>query len=112
WTRNSNHTTGRAVDVMIDGTYNNALGYQRLAQIAAEEGLHTLGAKDPGHVELPRGVDGGGPAPQAPRSTLAGNSTPGVVAGASPYESVGFQGIAQVARVAEVAAVARVAQVA
>src|SRR5690606_32133975 len=24
WTRNSNHTAGRAVDVMIDGTYDNA----------------------------------------------------------------------------------------
>lgn len=59
WTRNSNHTQGRAADVMIDGSYDNAAGYRRLAQIAAEEGLRTLGPRDPGHVELPRGAGGG-----------------------------------------------------
>src|SRR5690606_38735901 len=29
WTKNSNHLTGRAADVLIDGTYDNAAGYAR-----------------------------------------------------------------------------------
>src|SRR5690606_27568546 len=83
------------------------------AQIAAEEGLHTLGAKDPGHVELPRGVNGGGPAPQTSGTSFAAIATSGTATGAAPqYEGMGSQGIAQIARVAEVAAVAQVAEVA
>ena len=53
WTRASNHTAGRAADLVIDGTYANPLAYERLMRIAQEEGLRTLGARDPGHVELP-----------------------------------------------------------
>jgi hypothetical protein len=52
WTRASNHLLGRAADVMIGGTHDNRRGYARLAQLAAQEGLNTLGAKDPGHIEL------------------------------------------------------------
>lgn len=52
WTRHSKHARGLAADLLIDGTYDNAVGYARLARIAKEEGLRTLGAKDPGHVEL------------------------------------------------------------
>ena len=53
WTKSSKHTLGLAADVMIDGSYTDATGFQQLAQIAAQEGLRTLGAKDPGHIELP-----------------------------------------------------------
>lgn len=108
WTRNSNHTQGRAVDVMIDGTYNNPTGYQRLAQIAAEEGLRTLGARDPGHVELPRsdgsvklaGADSRAPIDLRPEALP------------QPERLAQQAGVARVARVAEVAQVADVARVA
>jgi peptidoglycan L-alanyl-D-glutamate endopeptidase CwlK len=53
WTKSSKHTLGLAADVMIDGSYNDTAGFQQLAQVAAQEGLRTLGAKDPGHIELP-----------------------------------------------------------
>jgi len=53
WTRASNHTAGRAADVVIDGSYAGGLPYERLMRIAREEGLRTLGPLDPGHVELP-----------------------------------------------------------
>ena len=53
WTKSSKHTLGLAADVMIDGSYTDTTGFQQLAQIAAQEGLRTLGAKDPGHVEMP-----------------------------------------------------------
>ena len=107
WTRNSNHTQGRAVDVMIDGTYSNRAGYERLAQIAAEEGLHTLGAKDPGHIELPRGAEG------SPRLQLASAAASGSVPGAAiPAAVHGPNRVARVAEIARVADVARVAEVA
>ena len=53
WTKSSKHTLGLAADVTIDGAYTDSAGFQQLAQIAAQEGLRTLGAKDPGHIELP-----------------------------------------------------------
>jgi len=53
WTRASNHTAGRAADLIIDGSYDDPLSYERLTRIAREEGLRTLGARDPGHIELP-----------------------------------------------------------
>jgi peptidoglycan L-alanyl-D-glutamate endopeptidase CwlK len=53
WTKSSKHTLGLAADVMIDGSYTDAAGFRQLAQVAAQEGLRTLGAKDPGHIELP-----------------------------------------------------------
>ena len=53
WTKSSKHTLGLAADVTIDGSYADAAGYKQLAQIAAQEGLRTLGSKDPGHIELP-----------------------------------------------------------
>ncbi len=53
WTKSSKHTLGLAADVKIDGSYTDSAGFQQLAQIAAQEGLRTLGSKDPGHVELP-----------------------------------------------------------
>ena len=52
WTRNSNHMHGTAADLLVDGSCDNPAGYARLARIAAEEGLKTLGARDAGHIEL------------------------------------------------------------
>lgn len=54
WTRDSLHTQGEAVDVIVDGSWQNAKGFARLQQIAQEEGLETLGMKDPGHLQLPK----------------------------------------------------------
>lgn len=54
WTKESAHTRGEAADVLVDGKWNNAEGYARLQRIAREEGLRTLGVRDPGHLELPR----------------------------------------------------------
>jgi len=70
WTKSSKHTAGLAVDVKIDGSYDNPVAYQRLAQIAAQEGLRTLGARDPGHLELPTraGAAAWGAAPATPPS--------------------------------------------
>jgi len=53
WTRNSLHTRGLAADLLVDGSYDNPVGYARLAEVAREEGLATLGPHDAGHVELP-----------------------------------------------------------
>jgi hypothetical protein len=53
WTKSSKHTLGLAADVTINGSYTDSIGFQQLAQVAAQEGLRTLGAKDPGHIELP-----------------------------------------------------------
>lgn len=52
WTRNSKHLDGAAADVVIDGGYDNAAGFERLARVAREEGLLTLWPRDPGHIEL------------------------------------------------------------
>jgi hypothetical protein len=105
--------------VIIDGSYENRAAYARLHRIAEEEGLRSLGARDPGHLELPR--DGRSPrhAPGSPtregleRGTFgtarAGfDRLPGRARSAAP------EGVASVARVAEpvAPAVARLAAVA
>jgi hypothetical protein len=116
WTRNSNHLAGRAADVLIDGTYNNPAGYARLAKIAQEEGLRTLGPRDPGHVELPRSfgdVDRSTPnvVPRIPGELPMHLER--IEAPARPPQSGGgLARVADVAAVARVAEVARVAQVA
>lgn len=56
WTRASLHTQGLAADVQLNGTYSDAKAYAALANVARSEGLRTLGATDPGHVELPRQI--------------------------------------------------------
>jgi hypothetical protein len=53
WTQHSAHLTGDAADVIIDGQWRDDRAYGRLHRIANEEGLRTLGARDPGHLELP-----------------------------------------------------------
>ena len=135
WTRASNHTAGRAADLVVDGSYDNPLAYQRLMRIAREEGLRTLGPRDPGHVELSafgalgsaRGsaegaskVAGDFPATAViarPAPSIASDSS--IVAGSAKLESPAARGvpnvgdgIARVATVATVGPVARVAQVA
>lgn len=116
WTRNSNHTDGRAADVIIDGTYDNPAGYARLARIAKEEGLRTLGARDPGHLELPRGAGTPGFEPSLASADRAysgdGLASMRRAAGAPPAPVPGVARIAEVARVAGVAQVAQVAAVA
>ncbi|MEP6619452.1 MAG: hypothetical protein ABJE47_09060 [bacterium] len=122
WTRNSQHTAGRAADLVINGGYDDATGFALLRQVAEQEGLHTLGAKDPGHVELR-----GAPTPAdtaAARSalaqsgdTLSGTASPAfsrenlIVATGSMGRVASPAAVASVANVARVATVARVAQV-
>lgn len=111
WTLDSNHKTGRAADVVIDGSYGNPTAYQRLAGIAAEEGLRTLGPNDPGHIELPKEFASSA---QASGQMIGGRQTsPAVDAGyASEGSALGRHGIAHVAAVARVAHIAEVARVA
>jgi hypothetical protein len=52
WTRQSQHTDGRAADLVVDGKWASGQGYADLMRVAQEEGLQTLGARDPGHVAL------------------------------------------------------------
>jgi hypothetical protein len=105
WTRHSNHSEGRAVDVMIDGSYGNPVAFSRLARIASEEGLRTLGARDPGHLELPRGI--GGSRPEGIPSHASVQTRYAAPAPASPLsEPAAARGGAPIAVVAQVAAVA------
>jgi D-alanyl-D-alanine dipeptidase len=118
WTRHSRHTHGMAADLLVDGSYDNAVGYAHLAQVAREEGLRTLGPRDPGHVELPTGaglasttVD----ALLAEAAPAARTQWTRVVEPAAAAPSDGLArvaDVAQVARVAKPAEVARVAEVA
>jgi uncharacterized protein YcbK (DUF882 family) len=108
WTQNSKHTQGRAADLVMSGGSGAeiAAGYKALQRIANEEGLRTLGAKDPGHLELP-----------SSGSTNATPLSPAALADASGPSGVSVARVAQLARVSGVsvagpAQVARVAGVA
>ncbi len=108
WTRDSAHTRGDAVDVIVDGSWENAQGFARLQRIAKEEGLRTLGMKDPGHLELASHSERAlaNAAPQALDKVTAAfqrQSSSAAAASSAPA------GVAQVASVAGVAQVARVA---
>ena len=92
WVTDSTHTLGKAADVIVDGSWNNAKGFARLQQIAGEEGLRTI-PKDPGHLELPRDA----------WTTDAGVR---VTASTSSTGSSSYNGVARVATVASVASVA------
>lgn len=104
WTRDSAHAHGDAVDVIIDGSYNNAEGFARLQRIAREEGLRTLGVRDPGHLELPvdqqRSLTG-------VEASLARQASTNATATAAMATQAG---VAKVAGVASVAGVARVGE--
>lgn len=108
WTRNSNHMRGMAADLVVDGSYDNPAGYARLASIAAEEGLQTLGARDAGHVEM----RGAAPLVRTPAGTAAAAQKIQPELIGPLYVQGGTLGVAQVAAVAEVAGVAPVAGVA
>ena len=99
WTRDSAHTRGDAVDVVVDGSWENAQGFARLQRIAKEEGLRTLGMKDPGHLELAnrseRALANAAP-PALDTLTAALQRQPAAVA-----QVAGVAGVAQVARVAD-----------
>ncbi len=113
WTRDSAHTRGEALDVRIDGGWEDVRAFERLQTVAQSEGLRTLGMRDPGHLELPEGASGRpragvlplaeGRTPPNAREALEGNRRAGV-GDVLPASRDG------VARVAEVADVARVAQ--
>jgi hypothetical protein len=113
WTRASNHTLGRAADLVIDGSYDDPVAYQRLMRVAREEGLRTLGPRDPGHVELaasqssivPGGLELERPTPPADPAQPVG----GQVAVVAPVARVAT--VYPIARVATVAQVAQVATV-
>lgn len=102
WTRNSKHTQGRAVDVTLDGGVAGLDAYAALQRIAAEEGLRTLGARDPGHLELQ------GTKPSFPIDATSLNDAH---YGAASPGQVSIARLGEVAQVAQVA-VARPAQVA
>jgi len=102
WTHDSAHTRGEAVDVLVDGKWNNAEGFARLQRIAREEGLRTLGLKDPGHLELVR---------NGAQTDAAANVANMIERRTATLSNVSTQsGIASVASVANVAAVASVAR--
>jgi len=113
WTRNSAHTRGEAVDVRIDGGWDDLEGFRRLQVVAREEGIRTLGMKDPGHLELPgrESVHRGG-VPHAHAHAHAhahGSEDPGAGHKGERGDAVrlGPPRVAPVASVARVAAVAR-----
>ncbi len=108
WTRDSAHERGLAADLLVDGRYDNPEGYARLAQVAREEGLRTLGPMDAGHVEL-------ADKPTSPQAaTAARTATDAATARAAlqpmpPPTAQPTGTIARPAAPAEVAAVAPVA---
>ena len=113
WTRDSAHTHGTAADVIVDGSWESGLGFARLQEIAKEEGLRTLGMKDPGHLELADRADRtlANAVPQALDKVSAAylRQSPSAIPSATPSASAAPAGVASVAAVAEVAQVARVA---
>jgi hypothetical protein len=115
WTQDSAHQLGAAADVVIDGTWDNAGGYARLQRIAREEGLRTLGMRDPGHLELPldaaskdalaRGLSADAMATAKARAAAASTAPRG---GEAAAQAAGIARVASVAGVARVAGVASV----
>jgi hypothetical protein len=124
WTRHSEHTLGRAVDVTIDGGYDDTAAFRLLQRVAREEGLATLGMRDPGHLQLPSEVAGEVLAAGAPWGEGVRVESLGVETGHAPADPLtppralapsagaGVAAVAEVAPVAPVAPVAAVAQVA
>lgn len=114
WTRNSRHTQGRAVDVTVNGGYTDSRAFSTLQRVAREEGLHTLGMRDPGHLELPARATGGAGVELAALTRLAsgaGARVDDLEVPAGP-QTAANAGAARAAVNARAAAVARVAQVA
>ena len=115
WTDHSLHSQGLAADVSVTNAADPALANQRLAAVAQQVGLRTLGPRDPDHVELMRTAGTAGGSPSRGVGRLADAAVAARVVAAPTAASVlpaGWTGVAQVARVAPVAPVAAVAQVA
>ena len=107
WTLDSRHLEGKAADVLVDGR-SSGKAYDLLHAIAAEEGLRTLGSRDPGHLELPRTTVDAKEGAAARRGLMFAQRN-GTQDAGLPTMVVRPGGIAQVARVAQVAQVAQVA---
>lgn len=109
WTRESRHTVGAAADLKIDGDWVQGRGALLLSRVAAEEGLRTLGPRDPGHIELPGDMDR--LASLADELGLADELRtrfrPVPSSATARRDGEGALGVANVARVAPVARVAR-----
>lgn len=120
WTRDSKHGKGLAADLMVDGAWQNPVGYAHLADVAKQEGLRTLGTRDAGHVEMPTGSSVSGETLGNLLSDLQGDAGDAarqlradVNIGRSSEEQASIMArVANVAQVARVATVANVAQVA
>lgn len=104
WTRDSAHTHGNAVDVVVDGSWDNPAGFARLQRIAREEGLRTLGMRDPGHLELMADSAGTRTATAGPASTATTPVASGMAQVAGVAGVAGTAGTAATAGVAQVAA--------
>lgn len=113
WTQNSKHTQGRAVDVTLGGGAGMD-AYATLQRIAGEEGLRTLGAKDPGHLELPGTGRPLNAAAFASNSRSLNPAAPADAFGPGQMTEARLMQLSQPAQVAEVAQVAapKVAEVA
>ena len=119
WTKSSKHGQGQAADVIVDGLWQNPAGYAHLADIAKQEGLRTLGSRDPGHVELPTEGSVSGETLGNLLSDLQGEAGDAarrlradVQAGGRESNAEAIARVANVAQVARVATVATVAKVA
>ena len=113
WTRNSKHSQGLAADLMVDGQWENPLGYAHLHQVAKQEGLRTLGARDPGHVELATNGSVSAETLGALLDDLGGHAADSArKARADVHLAAREDASAALARVADVAQVARVSSVA
>ncbi len=108
WTKNSKHTEGRAVDLVLDNGAADVDAYAALQRIAGEEGLRTLGARDPGHLELP------GSGAILKGAADATSLIPAAPADATGPGQVSIARLAQIAQVTQVSVAepAKVAQVA
>lgn len=113
WTLNSKHTQGRAVDLVLDDGTADPSAYASLQRIAQEEGLRTLGPRDPGHLELP----GTGTTTTDSTTRLSIAPADATVTGAAAGNQVSVARLAHLAnvsnvQVAQVASVVQVAEVA
>ncbi len=106
WTQSSKHTQGRAVDVTLDGGAAGPDAYAALQRIAREEGLRTLGARDPGHLEL-SGTTG---AANDASASIPNRPVDATAQGDGRVPITNLSKFAQVSRVAAVATTAAVAQ--
>ncbi|MEP6781927.1 MAG: M15 family metallopeptidase, partial [Gemmatimonadaceae bacterium] len=100
WTQDSMHSRGQAADLMVGGSFDNPQGFAQLQKIALEEGLHTLGPSDPGHLEMPRNSQA---TDAAARALTAANAR---------VVNTSNNGVARVAQVTQVATIGNNARVA